>query len=320
MWAYFREASTLYHTNGILMATLLEKRTYSRSILPPEDLFTRYTCSYSLPQVSTEEIMRQYLAELGGRIEYATRLERLEQDEHGVTAVVRGSDDQSRQIRASWLIGCDGAHSTVRKQLGIPFEGSPSETWMIADVYLDWELEREIQDTLYILLSEEGTLVTFPFPEANHWRVLDTSPDLSQGDDASTIVPQLTRKLRAATGSATAQVRDASWISAFTIQQRRVAFSCVQRAFVAGDAAHCHSPASAQGMNTGVQDAFNLGWKLAQVYHQQAPASLLESYSVEREPVAAAVLASTQTVTRAFSMHEPGGEPYSTVALIRLHL
>ena len=276
-------------------------------IMDAEDLFTRYTCSYSLPQVYTEEIMRQRLVELGGRIEYATRLERLEQDEHEVMAVVRDPDGHSRQIRASWLIGCDGAHSTVRKQLDIPFEGSPSETWMIADVYLDWEFEREVQDTLYILLSEQGALVTFPFPEANHWRVLDTSPDLSQGDDASVIVPQLTQKLRAAIGSATARVRDASWISAFTIQQRRVASARVQRVFVAGDAAHCHSPASAQGMNTGVQDAFNLGWKLAQVYQQQAPESLLESYSAEREPVAAAVLASTQTVTRALSMHESSG-------------
>jgi len=273
-----------------------------------DDLFTRYTCTYSLPQVYTEEIMRRRLVELGGRIEYATCLERLEQDEHAVTAVVRDPGGQSRQIRASWLIGCDGAHSTVRKQLGMPFEGSPSETWLIADTYLDWELGLGQQhDTLYILLSEQGALVTFPFPEADRWRVLDTSPDLSAGADAQVIIPQLTRKLRAAIGSTTAQVRDVSWISAFTIQQRRVSRARVQRAFVAGDAAHCHSPASAQGMNTGVQDAFNLGWKLAQVYHQQAPVSLLESYSTEREPVAAAVLASTQTVTRALSMRESSG-------------
>ena len=290
------------------MRAYADGRELTHVIMDAEDLVTRYTCTYSLPQVYTEEIMRQRLVELGGRIEYATCLERLEQDEHAVSAVVRDPGGQSRQIRASWLIGCDGAHSTVRKQLGMPFEGSPSETWLIADTYLDWELGRGQQhDTLYILLSEQGALVTFPFPEADHWRVLDTSPDLSEGADAQVIIPQLTRKLRAAIGSTTAQVRDVSWISAFTIQQRRVSRARVQRAFVAGDAAHCHSPASAQGMNTGVQDAFNLGWKLAQVYHQQAPVSLLESYSAEREPVAAAVLASTQTVTRALSMRESSG-------------
>ncbi len=289
------------------MRAYSDGRELTHLVMDPEDLFTRYSCTHSLPQVSTEEIMRARLVELGGQIEFGTRLERLEQDGHSVTAFVSDKDGQFRQLRASWLVGCDGAHSTVRKQLGIPFEGSPSETWMIADVYLDWELQREVQDTMYILFSESGTLVTFPFPEVNHWRILDTSPDLSQGEDAAVIVPQLTQKLRTALGSATAQVRDASWISAFTIQQRRVPYARVQRAFVAGDAAHCHSPASAQGMNTGVQDAFNLGWKLAQVFQQQAPEDLLESYSVEREPIAAAVLASTQMVTRAFSMREPAG-------------
>jgi NADPH-dependent dioxygenase len=290
------------------MRAYADGRELTHVVMDPEDLFTRYPCSYSLPQVYTEEIMRQRLAEVGGRIEYTTRLEHLEQNEHEVIAVVRDPDGQSRQIRASWLIGCDGAHSTVRKQLGIPFEGSSSETWMVADTYLDWEFGgEERQDTLYILLSEQGALVTFPFPETNHWRVLDTSPDLSEGEDAKVIIPQLTRKLQAAIGSETAQVRDVSWISAFTIQQRRVSSARVQRVFVAGDAAHCHSPASAQGMNTGVQDAFNLGWKLAQVYHQQAPVSLLESYSAEREPVAASVLASTQTMTRALSMRESSG-------------
>ncbi len=290
------------------MRAYADGRELTHVIMDADELFTRYDCSYSLPQVYTEEIMRRRLVELGGRIEYATCLERLEQDEDAVSAVVRDPGGQSRQIRAPWLVGCDGAHSTVRKQLGMPFEGSPSETWLIADTYLEWELGQGQQhDTLYILLSEQGALVTFPFPEANHWRVLDTSPDLSAGADAEVIIPQLTRKLRAAIGSTTAQVREVSWISAFTIQQRRVADARVGRAFVAGDAAHCHSPASAQGMNTGVQDAFNLGWKLAQVYHRQAPESLLASYSAEREPVAAAVLASTQTVTRALSMREPAG-------------
>lgn len=121
------------------------------------------------------------------------------------------------------------------------------------------------------------------------------------------ILRSLTQKVRAATGSSTALVRDPAWISEFTIQQRHVPFARVQHAFVAGDAAHSHSPASAQGMNTGVQDAFNLGWKLAQVHHQQAPESLLDSYSAEREPVGAAVLAGTQAVTNVFSVRDPAG-------------
>ncbi len=282
-------------------------RTLTQVLMDPEGLFTRYSCTYSLPQVYTEEIMRGKLSELGGRIEYTTALERIEQDESGVTAVVRGRDGSLERIRADWLVGCDGAHSMVRKQLNIPYEGTPSETWMIADVMLDWELQHEVQDTLYILFSDEGAMVTFPFPEVNHWRVLDTSPDPSEGSDPNVIAAQLTRKIRAATGSSNALVHDPTWVSEFTIQQRRVPYARVGRAFVAGDAAHCHSPASAQGMNTGVQDAFNLGWKLAQVCRGQAPESLLESYSTEREPVAASVLASTQTVTRAFSVREPAG-------------
>ncbi|WP_057914639.1 FAD-dependent monooxygenase [Peribacillus muralis] len=276
-------------------------------VMDPAGLFTRYTCTYSLPQVYTEEIMRARLAELGGKIEYRTRLEKFEQDEHGVTALVSGEDGQNHQIRASWLVGCDGGHSTVRKQLGLPFEGTSSETWLVADVHVDWELEREERDTLYILFSEEGGLVAFPFPEPNHWRLLDINPDVEHKDDRNAVAEQLTKKLRSAIGSSTAVVRDPSWVSLFTIQQRRVPHARVQRAFVAGDAAHCHSPASAQGMNTGVQDAFNLGWKLAQVCRREAPESVLYSYSAEREPVAASVLASTQNVTRFLSMHDANG-------------
>jgi NADPH-dependent dioxygenase len=282
-------------------------RMLTHVFMDPEGLFTRYSCTYSLPQVYTEEIMRRRLSELGGQIEYHTRLEHIEQDEQGITASIRTRDAGLERIRADWLVGCDGAHSTVRKQLAIPYEGTPSETWMIADVTLDWELQHEVQDTLYILFSDEGVLVTFPFPEVNHWRVLDTSPDHEAGTDPDVVATQLTRKIRAAIHSSSALVHDPTWVSEFTIQQRRVPYARVGRAFVAGDAAHCHSPASAQGMNTGVQDAFNLGWKLAQVCRGQAPASLLGSYSTEREPVAASVLASTQTLTRAFSIHETAG-------------
>jgi 2-polyprenyl-6-methoxyphenol hydroxylase-like FAD-dependent oxidoreductase len=251
--------------------------------------------------------MRNRLTELSGQIEYSTCLESFVQNEHAVTAIVSGKDGRTQTIHAAWIVGCDGAHSTVRKQLGVPFEGTPSETWMIADINVDWELHSELQDTVFILFSEEGALVAFPFPETNHWRLLDINPNLALGTDQAVVEAELTRKVRAALGSSTALVHSATWVSSFTIQQRRVPFARVQRAFLAGDSAHCHSPASAQGMNTGVQDAFNLGWKLAQVCRRQAPESLLDSYSIEREPVAASVLEGTQAVTRFLSMHDANG-------------
>lgn len=156
-------------------------------IFDPVELFTRYPCMHALPQVYTEEVIRARLIELGGHIQYGTCLEKIEQDEQGITVLARVKDDQLQQIHAIWLVGCDGAHSIVRKQLGIPFEGMPSETWMIADVYLDWELQREVQDTLYVLFSEEGDLVAFPFPEANHWRLLDTSHNPALGTDPAVV-------------------------------------------------------------------------------------------------------------------------------------
>lgn len=259
------------------------------------DLATRFPYMFNIDQVITERVLRGHAASAGIEVEWNTRLESFQQDAEGVTVMLRSGDGEGagqESVRARYLWGCDGGHSTVRKLLQLPLKGETAATWLTADAIVHTTLER---DTIHSLSSPSGALMMFPFPDPGKWRLLDTSGEgaLEQPEQ---IARQFSTKLSQALERDTV-VDTPTWTAKFTIQQRAVPAMHVGRCFVSGDAAHVHSPASGQGLNTGIQDAYNLAWKMAMVIHGQADAVLLDTYDAERVPIGQALLASTGAVT-----------------------
>ena len=198
-------------------------------------------------------------------------------------------------METSWLLGCDGAHSTVRHLLGKEFRGETSLVdWLLADVHL-----AGVPRTPEINIGwhSDGVLATFPISE-NRYRIV---ADVGSAHASSARPPEPTladvQTILDQRFPGGARATDAIWLSSFRINERKVADYRGGRAFLAGDAAHIHSPTGGQGMNTGMQDACNLAWKLALVAHGLAPAGLLDTYSPERSPVAEAVLGVTGRIT-----------------------
>jgi NADPH-dependent dioxygenase len=242
-------------------------------------------------QADTERILRARLEALGVHVEWDVEMTSLEQDAREVRARLR----DGATICARWLIAADGGRSTARKLLGLPFEGAADETWIVADATLETALP---PNSIHMFRHPAGNLLIFPFPEAGQWRVLETNPPAAGEErDEARLMARFRERMEAAAGCAVAP-RRLGWVSRFTIQQRQVPRLRHGRIFLAGDAAHVHSPASGQGMNTGIQDAFNLAWKLALVHRGAAADSLLDSYDSERRPVSANLLRSAKIATR----------------------
>ncbi|MYW97969.1 FAD-dependent oxidoreductase [Amycolatopsis rubida] len=255
---------------------------------------TRFPFTLQLDQIHTEEILRDRLADFGVRVEWGVEIGGLTQDPRRVRAELRARGETER-VEVPWLIGADGAHSFVRKSLGLSMIGDSMEEWTVADARLDVDLSR---DSLHLVHVDGGTVLLVPFPTPRKWRLLDTSEvhEADGEEDYARVGERFERKLGKALRRKVA-VETPSWVSTFTIQQRMIPRMQVARCFVAGDAAHVHSPASGQGMNTGMQDAHNLGWKLADVIRGVASPELLESYSAERVPVGETLLGSTKRAT-----------------------
>jgi NADPH-dependent dioxygenase len=256
------------------------------------DLPTRFPFSLMVDQVKTEQVLRQALARYGVQVEWATALEDFDQDTAGVTAVLRGPGGTTEQ-RVGWLVGADGGHSLVRTRLGLPLLGEATETWLNADIVLSGD--GLPPDSNHLLHAGKGSILLVPFPEHGKWRAVDTA-DVTGADDDEAVRAALALKISRALGR-TVTVAKPTWVSVFTAQQRMIPQMRAGRCFLVGDAAHVHSPASGQGMNTGIQDSYNLAWKLADVVHGHAADSLLDSYSAERVPVGRALLGSTRTAT-----------------------
>ncbi|MFJ7630900.1 FAD-dependent oxidoreductase [Streptomyces sp. NPDC097595] len=250
---------------------------------------TAYPFTLVIGQTDTEAVLREAVARLGVDIEWGVRLTGLDQRSDGVRVTLEDADGTRSTADASWLIGCDGGHSTVRKLLGLELAGTSSETWMLADVPVTMDLP---PDTIYWAHTGGQALMMVPYAREGHWRLLDTVPDRDPAGAEERLGAKLSKGL-----GRQVTVGPSEWTSVFTFQQRRVDRMREGRVFVAGDAAHVHSPASGQGMNTGIQEAYNLAWKLAQVEQGHAADRLLDSYGAERVPIGAALLDSTRTAT-----------------------
>jgi NADPH-dependent dioxygenase len=268
------------HDNGAVLTTF--KLDYSA-------LGTAFTFSAFLDQAETERLLRERLAALGGTIEWGREVRTLSQDADGVT--VNLADGEA--VRAGWLVGADGGSSRVRRELGLSFDGHSDETWLVSDAIVTAQLPRQ---SIHMLRHRDGNVLLFPFPQEGKWRLLDTNPPTTDVD-AEQQRASLERRVREAT-RLPAEVKPLTWFSKFTIQQRQTARMRVGRCLLAGDAAHVHSPASGQGMNVGIQDAFALAWRLAMVVGGDAGDALLDDYDRERHAVSSNLLASAALATR----------------------
>jgi 3-(3-hydroxy-phenyl)propionate hydroxylase len=244
------------------------------------DLPTRHNYVLGLAQSHFERILAGWVGELGVPIRRGCEVVGFTQDDAGIDVALSGDTS----LRASYLVGCDGGRSLVRKAAGIGFPGlDPSTSWMIAEVEMDEEPElgfRRDSTGTHALARADGGLIGVVLTEREVAHTGEPSMD------------ELREALVAVYGTDYG-LRRANWISRFTDMTRQAASYRQGRALLAGDAAHIHPPHGGQGMGTGVQDAVNLGWKLAQVVHRTSPESLLDTYHAERHPVGARVLHNT---------------------------
>ena len=253
-----------------------------------EGIDSPYPYPLLLPQSRTEAILGARAAALGIALDRGVELVGLAQDGEGVSATLRHPDGREEPIRARYLVGADGARSFVRQTLGIAFEGyTEPQTFLLGDVLITGgDLDHR---SIYIWWHNGSTVALFPFEDAV-WRIFAVRAE-GEGDAPPTLEELQVQMDRH--GPPGTRIHDPSWLSAFRTNERLAARYRVGRVFLAGDAAHIHTPAGGQGMNTGIQDAANLGWKLAAVLGGRGDAELLlESYEAERRPVAHDVIAS----------------------------
>ncbi len=257
-------------------------------------------------QVETERILSEALAARGVVIERGVELvgfaqDALASDPSPVKVVLRDVGGRLERAQAPWLIDAEGAHSVVRTTLGLPFEGRTLQgAYALGDIRVDGELAEE---DFHAFSTEGGFMGLFPFG-GRRFRIIASVPPSKANDEAAPTLEYL-QAIFDQRSPVPARLSDPRWSSWFRINSRMVGHFRVGRVLLGGDAAHIHSPAAGQGMNTGIQDMVNLGWKLALVMTGQAPEALLDTYEAERLPVVRNVLDKTAMVTGVMSSRHP---------------
>lgn len=256
---------------------------------------TRFPFLLFVSQAETERIISEHLSSHGVTIERGTELVDLQHGHDAATAVLRGHNGARETVQARHVVGCDGAHSAVRQLAGIPFKGGAyPQTFLLADL----EVDGLRPGAAHAYMGGDGILFFFPLGSPAPWRMLVMRPP----DEVSAMPTPTLTELQALADrycEEPLRLREPIWMTDFRLHNRGAAQYRAGRVFLAGDAAHIHSPAGAQGMNTGIQDAVNLGWKLAWVSIGAAIPALLDTYETERAPVGRTVLRFTD---RAFSI------------------
>jgi 2-polyprenyl-6-methoxyphenol hydroxylase-like FAD-dependent oxidoreductase len=271
---------------------------------------TRFPFILFVSQAETEELLGVHLIRSGVQIERGVELVELAMDEDGAYCVLGHGGARRETVRARYVVGCDGAHSTVRNAADFSFEGaSYPQDFVLGDVEADGPLE---PNAINPFVGGGGVAMFFPLGRPATWRVIAMARSRGSGERSDSQLPftselslaQLQEIVNAPTQSSV-RVRDPAWLARFHLHHRQAAHYRDGRVFLAGDAAHIHSPVGAQGMNTGIQDAWNLGWKLALVARGTARPEVLDTYETERWPVGRFLLRYTDrifaTFTRAMS-------------------
>ncbi|GAA2253767.1 FAD-dependent monooxygenase [Streptomyces indiaensis] len=269
---------------------------------------TPYPFLLFLPQSETEATLTAHLAARDVTVERGTELLHAEREGEYVTCRLRHRDGAEETMRARYVVGCDGAHSTVRSMAGIGFEGRAyPQTFLLADL----EADGIEPGAAHTYMTAAGLLFFFPLGTPATWRMIAMRPPGAPGEE---VTLDLLQRIADDWSPDQVTLRDPVWMTSFRIHNRGATHYRRGPFFLAGDAAHIHSPAGGQGMNTGIQDALNLGWKLAHVCRGAAPAELLETYEAERAPVGHGVRRFTD---RAFTA---GTSSHPALRLARTHL
>jgi 2-polyprenyl-6-methoxyphenol hydroxylase-like FAD-dependent oxidoreductase len=247
-----------------------------------------------IPQSVTEEILDNALLERGCAVERCREVIGFEQHESRVEVTIRSGDGVEEKVQAKFVVSCEGAHSLIRKQSGFSFSGVTMPLrFLLADVTLHWD---EPEDEVRVFFHRDGVLAALPFG-SQKWRLIIECAD-DQTEPAQEVTLPLVQNLATQrTRNRDIVISDPVWLSDFRINARMVDRFRDRRMFVAGDAAHIHSPLGGQGIATGIQDAGNLAWKLAAVLREGAPDSLLDTYGEERRPIARQVLRRTSVMS-----------------------
>ena len=243
-----------------------------------DELDSAFPFILQLPQSQTERLLVGYLAHLGTQVERRVELVAFEQHEGGVRATLQSRDGGQETVDVAYLVGCDGAHSTVRHALGVAFTGDAYPTDLIsADVRVDWTLPRDEQMSFF---APDGMLTFFPLAGGRAAIVADLGPARGDHPPPAPALADLQAIFNARTPGGV--LSDPIWNVCYRVHCRQAERYQVGRVFLVGDAAHVCSNIGGQGMNTGMQDAYNLGWKLGLVLNGKSPASLADSYQPER--------------------------------------
>ncbi|WP_183148046.1 FAD-dependent monooxygenase [Chryseobacterium nematophagum] len=250
---------------------------------PRED--TRYPKALLLPQYKVEEALRNKLIELGGNVEWSTELVEFSQTEEGIICHLENPHG-IEELPCTYMVACDGGKSTTRKKLGINFVGEThqQEQLWVGDV----EVEGLTPDAWYNWLSPEFGIAfaLFPFKNDKNWQLQAVIPVDENGSIETPTLEGFNRLFKERVQMEDVRFTASTWQSIYRVNVRRADHYRVGNAFIAGDACHAHSIAGGMGMNTGIQDAYNLGWKLAAVLQKTAKESLLQTYEEERIPIA----------------------------------
>jgi 2-polyprenyl-6-methoxyphenol hydroxylase-like FAD-dependent oxidoreductase len=307
-------------TQGFLDAGIQAHRSsirHGRTVLGQaqfDDVPSAYNYGLMIPQRDTERLMAAHLASFGVTVEREVELTGFSAEPDHVEAQLRHPDGRDETVRAGWLVGCDGAHSTVRHGLGLAFDGQPQgDDWILGDVRLEGD-GAPPGDEVAVYLHRDGLFVVFPIPGGRS-RVVGT---LGNTDPAHPRPDPTLDEIQALADGRTGggfRAVDPVWLSSFRVHERKVTEYRQGRVFVAGDAAHIHSPAGGQGMNTGMQDAINLAWKLALVTRGAAGPALLDSYSPERSAVGDIVLRNATRLTDMATLSNPTAQAVRNLAL-----
>ncbi|MFG2089501.1 MULTISPECIES: rifampin monooxygenase [unclassified Spirillospora] len=265
----------------------------------PDRLDTAHSYVLGIPQTTTDRLLAERAAELGAEIRRGCEVVGLNQDEDGVTVELAGG----ARLRSRYLVGCDGGRSTVRKLLGVGFPGEPSR---VETLLGEMEVPEDPATVAAVVAEVRKTQLRFgvgPFQDGVY-RVVVPAEGVAEDRAAPPTLEEFKRQLRRFAGTDFG-VHSPRWLSRFGDATRLAERYRAGRALLAGDAAHIHPPTGGQGLNLGIQDAFNLGWKLAAEVGGWAPEGLLDSYHAERRPVAADVLDNTRAQMQLMTP-EPG--------------
>jgi 2-polyprenyl-6-methoxyphenol hydroxylase-like FAD-dependent oxidoreductase len=254
---------------------------------------SHYPFALSLEQSKTERLLVEHLAANGKQVQWQSELTRFEQDGSGVTVYYKDADQREQKIQALYLVGCDGAGSLIRHQLNFSFKGSTEpKLFYVADVILESPVINT--NTLYMYMIKKGFVLFFPMEGKGHYRIVGILPEHDNKSDYSfdDVSPMIRKEI-----ISPVDFTELRWFSTYRVHSRKADAFMQRRCFIAGDAAHIHTPAGGQGMNTGIQDAYNLAWKMAYTIRGEVSTEVLKTYNTERTENAQRLL---QTTDRMF--------------------